>query len=161
MAIRMVCCRHRFSFFMLPHNETYQRRGEQTEIVTCTDKLMWPPEYPGSCFDLHFDRFDGHLRGRKTLRKRVRHKDPRSKTSIFQDRTRSRVWVRFGSMTVKLLGGKVELLELAFKKSHVQQQKKTQHGRASCKFFSHHPTWQTLAVRGGRIHTGKLSLFSL
>ena len=23
---------------------------------------MWePPEYPGSCFDLHFDRFDGFI----------------------------------------------------------------------------------------------------
>ena len=22
---------------------------------------MWPPEYPGPCFDLHFDRFDGFI----------------------------------------------------------------------------------------------------
>ena len=37
---------------------------------------MWePPEYPGPCFDLHFDRFDGFIfEAEKTLRKRVRHR---------------------------------------------------------------------------------------
>ena len=37
---------------------------------------MWePPESPGPCFDLHFDRFDGFIfEAEKTLPKRVRHR---------------------------------------------------------------------------------------
>ena len=37
---------------------------------------MWkPPEYPGPCFDLHFDRFDGLIfEAKKPFEKRVRHR---------------------------------------------------------------------------------------
>ena len=35
-------------------------RDPESKPKAAQGKLMWkPPEYPGSCFDLHFDRFDG------------------------------------------------------------------------------------------------------
>ena len=38
------------------------KHESKPKLQAAQGKLMWePPEYPGPCFDLHFDRFDGFI----------------------------------------------------------------------------------------------------
>ena len=60
----------RMGFHTTTHNGDPERRANRNYKLHKA-KLMWkPPESPGSCFDLHFDRFDG----REVFRTRVRKK---------------------------------------------------------------------------------------
>ena len=46
-------------FHTMKHNRDPESKPK---LQAAQGKLMWePPEYPGPCFDLHFDRFDGFI----------------------------------------------------------------------------------------------------
>ena len=48
-----------WGFHTMKHNRDPESKPK---LQAAQGKLIWePPEYPGPCFDLHFNRFDGFI----------------------------------------------------------------------------------------------------